>query len=47
MFLKEAEWRRNTVKENKDAKIRDLIDMFNYVKETSENLYSLEELMEI
>lgn len=47
LFLKEAEWRRNNINNIKITKIKDIIDIYNYVKSISETLYNVDELMEI
>ena len=47
LFLKEAEWRRNNVNNNKQSKLKDLISIFYYIKNTSDSLYSMDVLSEI
>ena len=44
LFLKEAEWRRNNAGINNKKKFEDLLSIFEYVKNTSGFLYSIEEL---
>ncbi len=47
IFLREAKWRRNMANKNKDFKIRNLFEIFDYVSTTSNSLYELDELIEI
>ena len=47
LFLKKAEWRRNNAGINNKKKFEDLLSIFEYVKNTSGSLYSIEELSEI